>query len=206
MRFLKRGLMVLLAGGVLLAPVWAGASEENGSGSRAAMDFIGKVVNFVVLFGGLAFFLRKPLKKYLTDRMDAVRLGLREAEDSSREAQAKLRSIEERAGRLQSDIDEIQAKARAAGQAEKERILQAARREADRLRDFSRQEVDALVRADIRQLKEYASDKAIALALERIRAGLTAEAHGRLIDTAIERLAEMHEKRDSDSALRPRAH
>jgi len=206
MRLAPTALVVWLAGAVLLVPASAMGSEEAAGESGSSMDFIGKIVNFVILFGGLAFVLRKPLGKFLAQRTEAVRLGLEAASGSRSGAQAKLREVEERAGRLQSEIDEIRAKARAAGEAEKEKILAAARQEAARLKDFSRQEVDALVRADVRQLREYAADKAIALALERVRASLTAEAQSRLIDAAIDRLSKIHEKRDTGPTLRPRAH
>ena len=202
----RPGLILLLAATVFILSIPAGASEGSGGGAGGRLDFIGKVVNFIVLFGGLAFLLRKPLTKMLADRTESVRLGLVEAERSNREAQTRLREVEARAGRLEDEIDGMKTQARAAGEAEKDRILRAARQEAERLKTFSEQEVEALVRSGLRQLREYASDKALALALERIQGGLTAELHGRLIDTAIERLAEVYEKRDPDPSLRPRTH
>lgn len=182
------------------------AAEEGPAKPSASADFLGKVINFVILFGALGYVLRKPLRKFLTDQVELVRSGLRHAEETALEAQAKLRSIEERAGTLEAEIEDMKGKAEADGRTEKDRIIGAARREAARLQMFSEQEIEAQVRASIRQLKEYSADKAMALALDRLGARLTPEAQSRLIDASIEKLAEVHEETSSRPALRPRTH
>ncbi len=183
------------------------AAEEGASGSSSATkDFLGKVVNFVLLFGSLAFILRKPLAKFLADKTELIRSGLKSSETAAREAQAKLQGIESRAAALASEIEALKTKAEADGRAEKERILEAARREAARLKEFSEQEIEAEVRAGVRSLKEYATDKALALALDRLRGRLDARAQGRLIDVSIEKLAKVHEERHPGPAVRPRSH
>ena len=65
----------------------------------ASMDFLGKVVNSLVLFGGLAFALRKPIKAMLAKRTVDVGESIRLAETGRTEAEAKAAEIAERAGR-----------------------------------------------------------------------------------------------------------
>ena len=84
--------------------------------------------------------------------------------------------------------------------------MQAARQEAAKLKNFARQEVEARVRTGIRELKAYAADKAFDLARERVKARLSPEDHARLIDQAIDRLTEVHEKTNPGAPLRPRTH
>jgi F-type H+-transporting ATPase subunit b len=182
-------------------------AAENGSGQPSSfLDFLGKVINFMVLFGALGYFLRKPLAKFLADKVDFVRSGLTNAEKTALESQAKLQAVKARTGTLESEIEGMKAKAGADGRAEKDRILQAARQEAARLKMFSEQEIDSQVRASVRHLKEYAAEKALALALDRLAARLTPESHSRLIDASIDKLAEVHAERNSRPALRPRTH
>ncbi len=198
---------VVLAGLVLLLASGLGwAAEEETSGRSASADFLGKVVNFVILFGALGYILRKPLKKFLDDRVAKTRSNLKTAEDDALEARSKLKSIEERALALGPEIEALRERAEADGLAEKARILKAAEAEAARLKGFSEQEIEALVRAGIRELKEYAGDKAISLALERVRDRLTPESQSRLVDASIDKLAQAYEEKHPDPALRPRTH
>ncbi len=206
MRSPARSLVMVLAVVLICAaPVLQAASEGEAGGSGGA-NFMGKVVNFVILFGGLAFVLRKPLAKFLKDKSEVVRLTLAGAEEADRDARSKLSLIEKRIGSLEAEVDDLKIKAETEGQAEKDRIMLAARREADRLKEFSQQEIEAHVRGGIRQLKEYSADKALGLALDRVRSRLTPESQARLIDRAIEHLTEVHEKTDPGAPLRPRTH
>jgi len=182
------------------------AAAESQAGSSAGKDFLGKVVNFAVLFGGLAYVLRKPVARFLSQRTESVRLALKTAEEAGREAESKLRSIEERVQSLRSEVEDMKKKAEAEGLADKERIMQAARQEAAKLKNYAQQEVEARVRTGIRELKAYAADKAFDLARERFKDRLDADTHARLIDRAIDRLAEVHEKTNSGAPLRPRTH
>ena len=206
MRLPTRPLIIVLAVVLIGAAPFLQAASESETGGSGGKDFAGKVVNFVILFGGLVFVLRKPLAKFLKDKSEGVRLTLVKAEEADRDARAKLSLIEKRVGSLEAEVDDLKKKAETEGQAEKERIMLTARREADRLKEFSRQEIEANVRGGVRQLKEYSADKALELALDRVRSRLTPESHARLIDRAIERLTEVHEKTDPGTPLRPRTH
>ncbi len=203
----RKRLAILLAVVLFLAvSVAAPAAEEGASGSSATKDFLGKVVNFVLLFGALAYVLRKPLAKFIADKTELIRTGLKNSETAAAEAAAKLKGIEARAASLASEIEALKKKAEADGRADKERILEAARREGDRLKQFSEQEIEAEVRAGVRRLKEYATDKALSLALDRIRDRLDAGAQARLIDASIEKLAKVHEERHPGPTVRSRSH
>ena len=203
----RKRFAVLLAVVLLLAAsITAPAAEEGASGPSAAKDFLGKVVNFVLLFGALAFILRKPLAKFIDDKAELIRSGLKSSEAAAAEAAAKLKGIEARVASLATEVEDMRKKAEADGRAEKDRILEAARREADRLKQFSEQEIEAEVRAGVRRLKEYATDKALSLALDRIRGRLDAPAQARLVDASIEKLAKVHEERHPGPTVRPRSH
>jgi len=197
---------LLLPAGILFVLPALLAAAEGQAGSSAGKDFLGKVVNFAILFGGLVYILRKPIAQFLSQRTESVRLALKAAEEAGREAESKLRSIEERVQSLQAEVEDMKKKAEAEGLAEKERIMQAARLEAAKLKNFAQQEVEARVRTSIRELKAYAADKAFDLARERVQARLDTNAHARLNDRAIDRLTEVHEKTDSGAPLRPRTH
>jgi folylpolyglutamate synthase/dihydropteroate synthase len=59
-------------------------SAEEGGHGKASMDFLGKIVNSLVLFGGLFIVLRKPVKALLAKRTAEVGQLKAEADDKAR--------------------------------------------------------------------------------------------------------------------------
>jgi len=164
------------------------------SPSSALMDFLGKVVNVLILFGGLTFVLRKPVKAMLAKKTLDVGETIRLAEAGRIQAEAKSAESKVRMSGLEGEVRTLKAAAEADGRREAERISRAAAEEAARLKKFTRQELDEQVRRSVAELKAYAAARATAIARERIRKRLTPEAHASLIDKSIDRLAKLHEK------------
>ena len=162
------------------------------------MAFIAKVVNFLILFGGLAYLLRKPIKQFLEDRVAQISTTIRDAEESRHGAETDLEKTEKRLNELSQEVEELREKALSDGEREKERIIRAAQQEGERMKEAVQHEIEMISRAGIRGLKEYAVTLAAAEALERIQKRLTPEKHTQLIDDSIERLENLHEKSRSD--------
>jgi len=168
------------------------------------LEFLGKTINFLVLFGGLAYFLLKPIKNFLRKRADSIERSLKETDDSKREAEKKLDEAKARLASLGREIEKIREKAEVEGQGRREKIIQLAQREAERIKSFARQEIEMLSQAEIQHLREYTAELAAALAEEMIKKRLSLEDQAQLIDKSIERLARLYEKRDSDKKIHPR--
>jgi F-type H+-transporting ATPase subunit b len=160
----------------------------------ATMDFLGKLVNFLILFGGLAFVMRKPVKAMLAKRTVDVAETIRQAEAAR--AGAEMRAGESRAkvAGLAEEVRGLKTAAEEEARRQTERIARAAAEEAERLKKFTRQELEEQVRRGVLELKSFAADRATDLARERIRKRLTPEAQAALIDKSIDRLTDLHEK------------
>jgi F-type H+-transporting ATPase subunit b len=172
-------------------------SAEEGAKASGAMDLVGKSVNFLILFGGLALLLRKPLAAMLAKRSADVRETLRLAEASKAEAAAKRADSVTRLSGLEDEIERMIGTAEEAARREKERIAALAADEAQRLRRFAEQAIDQQARAGVRELKAHAAERATSMARERIRSKLTPRDQASLIDKSIEKLARLHERPDA---------
>ncbi len=191
MIFRKKGLVLLL----FLIPLFMGlAMTEEPAQRSALLDFLAKSLNFAILFGGLGLLAAKPLRAYLEARAAQLQKTMAEAEESKRQAEEKLQAVEKRLQSLEEEIRNIQAAGEQAGRNERERILEQARREADKLRSFARQEIEMHVEAAKRERRTQAADLAIGMAEDRIGERLTPDMHSRLIDDSIARLGKLHEK------------
>jgi F-type H+-transporting ATPase subunit b len=173
-------------------------SVEEEHHDSNSMAFIAKMVNFFVLFGGLAYLLRKPVKQFLEARAVQIDTTIRDAEDSRHGAELDLEKTEKRVVELSHEIEELKDKALSEGEREKERIIRAAKDEGERMKEAAQQEIELISRAGIRGLKEFAMNIAAAEALERIEKQLSPEDHSRLIDDSIERLEALYEESRSD--------
>ena len=186
----RRPLLLVL----LVLTLFLGLSAEEGGHSSATKDFLGKVVNSLVLFGGLAFVLRKPVKAMLAKRTADVGESIHLAEAGRSEAEARAGMSKAKLAGLATEVDKLKAEAEVEGRRETERIAKAAAHEAERLKKFTRQELDEQVRRGVGELKAYAAGRAAAVARERIRRRLTPDAQSALIDKSIDRLSKLHEK------------
>lgn len=200
MRENKRFLVIFL---LLPFLVFMSAGEKGGL-SKTTLDFLGKTINFLVLFGGLAYFLLKPIKNFLCKRVDSVECSLKETDDLRRQAEKKLDEAKARLALLGREIEELREKAELEGQSRREKIIQLARQEMERIKSFARQEIEILSQAEIQHLKEYTTELAAALAEETIKKKLSLEDQSQLIDESIQRLARLYEKRDSDQKIHSR--
>jgi F-type H+-transporting ATPase subunit b len=186
----KTGLAAIL----LLALLFAGASPAEEGHEAASSDLPAKAVNFLILFGGLGYFLYKPVRALLEKRMADVRHSLDEAAASRSEAEGQRAAARGRLDGVAAEIERMKAEAASRGRLEKDRIARAAEEEGGRLREFTAREIDLQTRTAVRELKAFVAETATSIARERIRGALGPGDQGALVDKSIERLSRLNEK------------
>ncbi len=182
---------------ILASEVVASEEEASHSSPSAWVDFAGKVINFIILFGGLTYLLYRPLRSFFQNRSFGVQKKLEELADNREEAERTLSLLSEQLAKLEEEIEKIRAAADEEGKKEKEKILTLAKEEASRIARLASLEIEAMKKGAVRQLKSHAAALAVALAEARIREKLNPEVHRRLIRRSMERLAKLYESNDS---------
>jgi F-type H+-transporting ATPase subunit b len=189
----KQALIVLL-----LVPLFLFMVAEEGGLSSGKGEFLGKVINFVVLFGGLGYLLHKPLRNYFRKRSEGIEKAITEAHEARLDAERKLQEAKKKLATLEAEVSRIIKDGENEGLRDKERIKALTEKEVDRIKMFAQQEIEAQLRAGKQELKEYAAEVATALAEARLKEKITSQDHAKLIDKSIEKLAELYEKPSSD--------
>ena len=190
----KRPALIVLA----LLPLFIMASAEEGGGHTSVLaDLLGKILNFVLLFGGLAYVLRKPARAFLERAVESVRNTMAEASSSKEEAERELGSITMRLAGLSEEARKIQESGESIGQKGKSRISELAAGEAEKLRAMAREEIEARAQASREELRRYAAELAVSQARSRIERRLTPELQARLIDESIDILGKQNAERSS---------
>lgn len=101
------------------------AAEGNGGAhapSMLSLDFLFRVINFVILFGGIGYAISKPMKNYLKERSKNVKDAIFEAKKAKEEAEAKARYYEEKLKNLQFEIESLKEQFKKEAEEEKARI------------------------------------------------------------------------------------
>jgi F-type H+-transporting ATPase subunit b len=186
----KNGILLVL----VLLPLFLFLSPGETEKAAGTADFAGKVVNFLLLFGGLGFFLYKPVRTFLENRTLEIRRSLEEAKSSRKEAEDRYEAMMRRVEGLSGEIAKMKAEAEAQGNKEKARIAKQAEEEAARVLRLVRQEIDAHTQTGIREVRTFVAETATSLARERIRKNLVPDDHSLLVDKSIERLSKLDEK------------
>ena len=187
---------------LLLLSVWicgsvsiARAQGEQGSSAAAAqrdeespVRTIARWVNFILLFGGLGFLLRKPMSEFFTTRRAEIANGLKRAEEAQTSAQARMDEIEKRLANLTKEIENMRAGAQQESQAEREKILADAKHEVERVVEQSRQEIERVARSIEREIKEHIADQVVDRAGNALRTEMTQDDQKRIIVRFIQNL------------------
>lgn len=148
----------------------AGALLQTGeSGSQPSHKELLKWINFLILAAALIYLLRKPLARFFAERLDTIHEGLEEGRRALAASDAMLAEIEAKLKQLEQEIADFRAHSQLEMQAERDRLRQAAERDARRVMDFAQAQIEAAVRAAKLDLKRYAAGRALEQAESVIR-------------------------------------
>jgi len=178
--FLPGSFLIALTG-VLLAfcLVLPAAGEEAADGGAAAaaagddhgspLSIVWKWGNFLLLFGGLAYYLRRPLREFLQTRARGIEEGLANGKRAQEEAGAKMSAIEARLARLDEEIDGLRQQAARESEEDRSRIVDNSNAEAEKVVAVARREIEGLQRTARMELKAHVARLAVDLAEERLQ-------------------------------------
>jgi F-type H+-transporting ATPase subunit b len=176
-----RGVLLCLSIVSLAAP--ALASEGGG-----VEDLLYRIVNLVLLIAVIAYFARKPIREFFTERRTTIQNDLQEAAELRREAEARYAKWQRKLVDLEAELEQIRASFRERAEAECAQIVADANATAERIRSESRAAIEQELRKSRKVLSEEAADLAVELAADLLREHVTAGDRDRLVTEFIERV------------------
>ncbi|MGB8890350.1 MAG: ATP synthase F0 subunit B [Candidatus Korobacteraceae bacterium] len=126
-----------------------------------AFNFAGIALVFYVLVKG-------KVPQAFRERTASIQRGIKEAQAASADAARRLRDIEARLAKLDTEVAEIRTSAEREAAAEEERIKQAAEEDKHKVVQAVETEIAAIARNARRELKGYAASLAVDLASRKI--------------------------------------
>jgi len=146
------------------------------------------VVIFVILLGLLWRLGYPSLLKMVEERERRIQKQLEDAERANAEAQRLLEEHKKQIAAARNEAQEILAKAKAVSEKERATLLAKAREEYDALLNRARKDIDAEKEKAIQALRREAVELSIAAASRVIEANLDTDANRKLVSEFLESL------------------
>lgn len=159
----------------------AGQQHESGEHAESPLTMVWQWGNFFILFGGLGWLLRKPLREFLETRSQAIREGLESGRRARESSQKQLSEIESRLSGLDEDIRSLKAQALKEAEEERTRILEGAKLEAQKILELAHREIEGLKKSARLELKAHIAELAVKIAEERLQKSVGSEENKRLV-------------------------
>ncbi len=159
----------------------AWASEAGGGHHLNWTDFAYRTFAFVLLVAILTKLLRKPIANFLTARREEIQRMIEELETKTAEAQKKSAEFQAKLGSLEQETKKIVDELILEGEAEKQKIIEAAHRQADYIQQQARIAIEQEIQAARTSLKNEVADLSVAAAEDILKKKMKADDQKRLI-------------------------
>ena len=167
------------------------AYASGGGGSHEGpswLDFTWRVVNFLILVGVLYWLLAKKIRAFFTGRREGIRTALADAVTAREEAENKFREYAAKLDKATGEIDEITRMIQAQGLNEKERIIEDARKAAEKMKEDTRARMEQEFNKASRELRIEAVRLSTQMAGELLRKNIQADDHEVMVKDYIEKV------------------
>ena len=152
-------------------------------------NFIGQLINFLILLGLLTFFGYKPIRRMLDERSNRIKQSMEQAEATKKEYENARIEVEKQISKGRDEGQSIIGQAAQAGERIKEEARQEARKEAQAIVDRSREEFERERGKIVDELRKEFVDMAILAAEKVISETLDKEKHRQIIEKTLEESA-----------------
>ena len=149
-----------------------------------------KFVNLGIFVAIMAYILTKKVKlgEAFRTRRENIRAELARAQQERDAAVAKLKEVEERLARLDTEVNVIKEQSKLEAAEENERIARATETEIAKLSEQAQREIERAGKTARHELRRYTAEQSVRLAEEMIRREMKPEDDARLITRNIEEL------------------
>jgi len=177
---------------VLLMVPGAYAAADGGGGPTNWLDFAMKVVNMIVLVGFLYWLLAKKIKEFFVGRQEGIKTTLEQARIAKEEAEHKYKEYTEKLEKATEEIAGISDMIRAQGQAEKERIIEDARKAAEKMKEDTQARVEQELKQAGNLLRAEAVKLSVEMAEELLKRNITGADHDAMVKDYLDKVVSKH--------------
>ncbi len=155
------------------------------------LDFMWRCVNFSILVGFLIYYARKPLMDFLFNRSKDIASAIERAEKMREEAEQKYNEYQKKIDTLDDEVARIVADFETDGEREKERIIERAKLEAEKIKKQVELTADSELQKAKFELQNEVGELAVKLAEELLGKNIGPQDQKKLIKDYLSKIGEL---------------
>ena len=167
----------------------SGGGGEGGHEGPGWVSFAWKLLNFLVMAGVIYWLAAKKVKEFFTARRERIKTSLADAVTAREDAEKKFREYAAKLDRATGEIDELTRMIQAQGLTEKERIIEEARKAAEKMREETKTRMEQEFNKASHQLRIEAVRLSAQMAEGLLRKNIRVEDHEAMVQDYIEKVA-----------------
>jgi F-type H+-transporting ATPase subunit b len=183
---MKRFLFTVLV--FTLVPAFAYASGGGEGGESSLGNLFWRVLNFTILAAVLYKFTAKAIVNFFVGDRASIKSSLDGAVAAKEEAQKKLADHSARLDKATAEIAGIADMIKAQGLAEKEKIIEEAKRTAEKMKEDAEARVDQEFKRALHELRKEATELSVTMAGEILERNIKAEDHENMVNDFLDRM------------------
>jgi F0F1-type ATP synthase membrane subunit b/b' len=147
-----------------------------------------KFINLAIFVAFMVFLLRRRTGEAFRGRREGIKRDLARAREERDAALAKLKEVEERLSRLDTEVAAIHEQQVREAAAERERIAKSTETEIAKLSEQATREIESAGKVAKHELRRFTAEQSVRMAEQMIRREMKPEDDQRLITQNIEEL------------------
>ena len=192
-RFLNGALMITVP--MIFTAVAAYASGGGGGHEGEGKNWLGfgwRMVNFIVMVWFLWWLLAQKLRDFFKGRREGIKTSLEEAAAAKAEAEKKFAEYSAKLDKATEEIENITEMIKAQGLAEKEKIVEDAKRTAEKMKEDTQARIEQEVKKARSDLRAEAVQLSVRIAEEIIRKNMTPKDHDNMVADYLDKVVIKH--------------
>jgi F-type H+-transporting ATPase subunit b len=181
--FLPAVLFLLMTGAIVYA---SGGGEAEGHGTKKLIDFGWKSLNVIILLAILYKLTAKGIKGFFVGRRATIKESLEEAIEQKEAAQKKFEEYSAKLEEAKGEIEDITQMIHAQGLAEKEKIIEDARRAADKMKEDTKSRMDQEFKKMRNELRAEATELSVQMAEAILKKSIKKNDHDGMVKDFID--------------------
>ena len=166
----------------------SGGGAEGGHEGPGWVGFAWKLLNFLVMAGIIYWLAAKKVKEFFTGRREGIKTSLAKAVTAREDAEKKFRDYAAKLDRATGEIDELTRMIQAQGLTEKERIIDEARKAAEKMKEDARARMEQEFNKASHQLRIEAVRLSAQMAEGLLQKNIRVEDHEAMVQDYIEKV------------------
>jgi len=166
-----------------------GGGEDHG---KELIDFAWRVVNMIVLVGFLYWLLAQKIKEFFIGRREGIKTALEQAVIARQEAEQKYKEYNDKLEKATEEIAGISDMIKTQGLAEKERILEDARKAAQKMKEDTQARLEQEFKQAGNLLRAEAVKLSVEMAEELLKRNIKASDHDEMVKDYMDKVVSKH--------------